>query len=198
MLGPMLSRRQILRGLGGSALAALPGALLLSRPAGATTARAISLPELVGLSEYALVATPTDAYSRWESLGNSNRIVTYVRIEVTHPIDGRPPADTSLMVRTLGGRVGDIGQLVHGEARLQLGSPAVVFLAPSSTDGVLGVTAMAQGHYPLSLEALPVARLGPSPSMPALVNVDGSAVQRLVSKTVAEAEGLVSEIMLRR
>lgn len=170
---------------------ALPGR------ASATTARAISLPDLVGLSQYALVATPTDAYSRWETVGNSHRIVTYIRVDVTHPIDGRPPPDTSLMIRTLGGRVGDIGQLVHGEARLELGTPTVVFLTPAG-DGVLGVTAMAQGHYPLSFDVGGIARLNPSPNMPTLIQVDGSAVQRLASKTVVEAEGLVSEIMLRR
>jgi hypothetical protein len=192
MLGPMLSRRQVLRGLGGiCAGAAWPVT------GWASTARAVSLPQLVGLSQYALVGTPTDASSRWETSGSSHRIVTYVRVEVSHPIDGRPPPETSLIVRTLGGTVGDIGQLVHGEARLELGTAAVVFLTPN-VDGVLGVTAMAQGHYPLTIEADKIARLGPSPDMPALLDVSGCAVQRLVSRTVVEAEQLVTETMLAR
>lgn len=157
-------------------------------------ARAITLPELVGLSRFALVGTATDAYSRWETVGNARRIVTYVRLEVTQPIDGRPPPDTSLMVRTLGGQVGDIGQLVHGEARFELGAASVVFVTPD-TDGVFGVTAMAQGHYPLHADAGDQPRLGPSPNMPTLTRLDGSAVQRLVRRTVTEAEGLVSEIL---
>jgi hypothetical protein len=130
-------------------------------------------------------------------MGSSHRIVTYVRVDVSHPIDGRPPPETSLLVRTLGGTVGDIGQLVHGEARLELGAAAVVFLTPN-VDGVLGVTAMAQGHYPLTFESDKIARLGPSPDMPALLDVRDCAVQRLVSRTVVEAEQLVSEIMLAR
>jgi hypothetical protein len=148
----------------------------------------------VGLSQYALVGAATEAYSRWESVGSSRRIVTYVQVLVTQPIDGRPPPETSLLLRTLGGRVGDIGQLVHGEAKFELDAPAVVFLAPDS-DGVLGVTAMAQGHYPLSRESRDVARLLASPNMPSLTQVQGSAVERLVRKTVLEAESMVSDIM---
>ena len=60
------------------------------------------------------------------------------------------------------------------------------------------VTAMAQGHYPLSFDSDKIARLRPSPDMPALVDVKDSAVQRLVRRTVLEAEQLVSEIMLPR
>jgi hypothetical protein len=161
MIPPMLSRRQVLRGLGlGCTVLAAP------RLASATLARAVSLPELVGRSTYALVGTAMDASSRWETVGQSRRIVTYVRIEVTQPIDGRPPPETSLTVRTLGGRVGDIGQLVHGEARFELGGPA--------DDAV---------------------RLRASPNIPSLTRVDGSAVQRLVRRTVVEAERLVSDIM---
>jgi hypothetical protein len=185
----MLSRRQVLGAMGLGCVA-----LASPRRALATTARAVTLPELVGLSQYALVGTATDAYSRWESVSDSRRIVTYVRVEVTQPIDGRPPPDTTLMLRTLGGRVGDIGQLVHGEARFELGAPSVMFVTPDR-DGVLGITAMAQGHYPLHADAGDVVRLQASSNMPALMRVEGCAVQRLVRKTVLEAEGLVSEIM---
>jgi hypothetical protein len=189
MLPPMLSRRQMLRGIGLGCTA-----LAAPRVASATLARAVTLPELVGLSQYALVGVATDADSRWETVGQSRRIVTYVRVAVTQPIDGRPPPETSLLLRTLGGRVGDIGQLVHGEARFELGAPAVLFVTPDG-DGVLGITAMAQGHYPLGADPGDAVRLRASPNIPSLVRVDGSAVQRLVRRTVVEAEGLVSDIM---
>ncbi len=195
MLRPMLSRRRVIEGIGAGCLAAaLPGVAFFPRVAAATMARAVSLPQLVGLSQYALVGAATEAYSRWESVGASRRIVTYVQVLVTQPIDGRPPPETTLMLRTLGGRVGDIGQLVHGEAKFELDAPAVVFLAPDS-DGVLGVTAMAQGHYPLSRGSRDVVRLLASPNMPSLTQVQGSAVERLVQKTVLEAESMVSDIM---
>jgi hypothetical protein len=161
MLRPMLSRRRVLGAIGvGCAALASP------RLAFATMARAITLPELVGLSQYALVGMATDASSRWETVGSSRRIVTYTRVEVTQPIDGRPPPDTTLMLRTLG--------------------------------GVFGITAMAQGHYPLGTDPDAAVRLRVSPNIPALTRVEGSAVQRLVRRTVVEAEGLVSGIMHAR
>jgi hypothetical protein len=165
------------------------GCTVLASPhlASATMARAISLPELVGLSQFALVGTATDASSRWESVGKTRRIVTYVRVEVTQPIDGRPPPDTSLMLRTL----------VHGEARFELGASSVLFLAPDD-DGVLGITAMAQGHYPLAADPGDAVRLRVSPNIPSLTRMEGSAVQRLVRRTVVEAEDLVSGIMRAR
>jgi hypothetical protein len=151
----------------------------------------VTLPELVGLSRHALAGTPGESWSRWETSGKSRRIVTYHRLSVTQSLDGRPPADSSVLVRTLGGRVGDIGQLVHGEAQLVPGEQTVLFLTEDA-DGVLGVTAMAQGHYPLTRVARELPRLQASPSMPALTRVDGCAVQRLVNKTVLEAEELIS------
>ena len=191
MLGGMLSRRQMLGAFGVGCAAAWPGV------ASATLARAVSLPQLVGLSRYCLVGTATDANSRWETVGKSRRIVTYARVQVTQPIDGRPPPEATLMLRTLGGRVGDIGQLVHGEARFVLDVPMVVFLAPD-VDGILAVTAMAQGHYPLRKESDGVSRLQSSPDMPSLVSMQGSAVERLVKRTVSEAEYMVSDIMRTR
>jgi hypothetical protein len=152
---------------------------------------------LVGLSRFTLVGTTTDASSRWESVGSSRRIVTYSRVEVTQPLDGRSPPDTAVMIRTLGGRVGDIGQLVHGEARLKIGEPTVVFLT-TDVDGLMAVTAMAQGHYPLTSVTREPPRLRPSPSMPALMNVEGCAVQQLVDRTVIEAEDLISKNMPTR
>ncbi|MET0410051.1 MAG: hypothetical protein ABW217_02085, partial [Polyangiaceae bacterium] len=110
----LLSRRRLLQGVAvGTFAAGLP------RSTWASTARALSLPELVGSSRFALVATTSDVKSQWETIGNSRRIVSYHELQVAYPIDGRPPAETRLVVRTLGGRVGSIGQLVHGEAKLE-------------------------------------------------------------------------------
>jgi hypothetical protein len=184
----VLSRRSLLQGIAAGSLTAL------ARPAAATTALAVSLPELVGRSRYALVGVATDASSRWETLGDSRRIVTYFQVAVQQPIDGRPTPDTNVMVRTLGGRVGNIGQLVHGEARLELDAPAVLFLSQAG-DGVFNVTAMAQGQYPLYPDTNAVQRLHASPNMPELFRRSDSAVERLVQKSVLEAETLISDYL---
>ncbi len=186
----MLSRRELLVAAAGGALASLPNL------AWATTARPVSLPELVELSDHALVGTPTSFVSRWETVGRSRRIVTYASVEVQQTIDGRPPKERFLTIRTLGGRVGDIGQLVHGEARLVAEDTSVFFLRPGS-EGVFHVAAMAQGHYPLRLGADRERRLAASPGFPALLGEGTSAARQLVEKTVVEAEQMVCDCLLR-
>src|SRR4051812_9349513 len=105
----MLSRRSLLVG----GLAAL--ALGRARTAHATLVLPITLRELVSQSQHAVVGTPGAATSRWETIGGHERIVTYTPLHIEHSLDGTSPG-SELTVRTLGGRVGDIGQIVAGEA----------------------------------------------------------------------------------
>lgn len=191
----MLTRRRVIsQAIAGCVVTAGLGSWRAT-PAHATTARVISLPQLVGITQHTVVGTPVDSHSLWETLGDAQRIVTYVRIDVAQSIDGRPPATRSILVRTLGGRVGDIGQLVHGEARLTLEKPAVLFLQ-SSSNGVLSVAAMAQGHFPLKSDENRVSRLTLSPDMPYLLKNAASAAGQLVSKTVVEAEDIVCRCLV--
>jgi hypothetical protein len=102
---------------------------------------------------------------------------------------GADPEQDELLVRTLGGRVGDIGELVHGEAMLSLGARGVLFVMPAR--GVLTVTAMAQGHYPLRRDTAGAERLRRSPEASELLHEAGSAVKRLPGLQVAEARTLL-------
>jgi hypothetical protein len=167
----------------------------LSKRASASVVRALSLSELVHTSRFACVGTAVNAVGRWETIGRSERIVTYSLIRLEHSVDGRPAPTRELMVRTLGGRVDGIGQVVPGEATLRLNEPATVFLEDLSKD-LFAVTAMAQGHYPLVADAKGVKRLQPRTAQLELVgDVTGSAVKRLTGRTVPEVESLVySEI----
>lgn len=185
MLGwrAMLGRRQFLWAFG----AAAAGLVLHGRPARASIARAVSLRELVRSSERALVATALAAEGRFESVGGRRRIVTYTRLRVEERLGG-PGGLGELLVRTLGGKVGDVGQVVHGEALLLLGEPALMFLAPSP-EGPLVVTAMAQGHYPIRADKSGERRLVASPRLAEVVG-DGAA-RELAGRRVAEATGLV-------
>jgi hypothetical protein len=123
----MLTRRSalILAGL---------GALSLGFPhtARASVARALTLPELVRQTERVVLATPLQAESRWETVGRARRIVTYTRLRVDETLHGSQ-AESEVMVRTLGGKVGKIGQIVHGEALLSPHEQSVLFigLAPA-------------------------------------------------------------------
>jgi hypothetical protein len=136
-----------------------------------------------------MVGEPLDAYSVWEELGGRKHIVTYTRVRAVELLAGADPKEDELLVRTLGGRVGDLGELVHGEAMLNVGARGVLFVMPAR--GALGVTAMAQGHYPLLRDRAGTERLRRSPEASELLQEEGSAVKRLTGLQVTEARALV-------
>jgi hypothetical protein len=157
--------------------------------ADAAVARALGIRELVDRSKRVVVATPLDQACEWQVIGGSRRIVTLTRVRVEELVTGATPEASELMVQTLGGRVGKIGQLVEGEAQLLVGESSLVFTR-EALSGLYAVTAMAQGHYPIGVEARGKV-LRPSRSMPALVGGKESAVERLRNVTLADAVTLV-------
>lgn len=183
----LITRRRSLVGLSASALTM---GLPIATQAGAAVP--VPLPELIANSRMALVATPREAVSNWEGAGSSRRIVTYSRLEVHQPMHGHHPDSSQLYVRTLGGRVGDIGQVVHGEAELTLNQASVFFLHDIESE-LFRVTAMAQGHYPLLRDGEGVDRLTTSPKLADFVVQDPHcAVVKLRGKTVSAAERLLA------
>ncbi|HVJ16754.1 MAG TPA: hypothetical protein VM686_15040 [Polyangiaceae bacterium] len=163
---------------------------LLPDMAQAGVARGLPLEQLVRRSAHILRGRPLDAYSEWTRYGDQRRIVTYTRVRVDEALVGGGEAE--LLVRTLGGTVGKLGQVVHGEADLLLNEDCVAFLMPDR-DGMLGVTAMAQGHYPLASDSSGVVRLNPSRQLSVLLDDKTSAVARLRGRSVLEARELVKQ-----
>ena len=165
--------------------------LAWSKVATATTARAVSLQDLVRRSTRIVRSTPLDSFARTEAIGGTQHIVTYSRLRVDEAIHG-DTSETEILVRTLGGTVGTVGEIVHGEAELAINEPCVVFLLTDS-QGVEQVTAMAQGHYPLTLDSAGALRLRQSRNMPHLLRGTGSvaAVEQLNGLGIAEARSLI-------
>jgi hypothetical protein len=168
---------------------------LVSHPALASLSRAVRLEELVARSEHVLLGEPLEAYSRWERIGDRKHIVTYTRVRAHELLGGKDPEQDELLVRTLGGRVGELGELVHGEASLRIAARSVLFVMPAQ--GVLSVTAMAQGHYPLEKSSAGVELLRRSPAASELLAEANSAVRRLPGLRVAEARALVQQAVRR-
>ena len=163
--------------------------LAFAGAASATTARAVSLPDLVRRSTRIARATAMESFARSESIGGARHIVTYSRLRIEDPILG-PGGDTETLVRTLGGSVGDLGEIVHGEAELVLQETSLVFLMLDS-NGVELVTGMAQGHYPVALDRAGIARLQLSRNMPRLIGGTTSAVAQLAGKPFSEARTMI-------
>jgi len=164
-------------------------ALAFGRGAQATTARAVSLPELVRRSTRIARATALDSFARSEEIGGARHIVTYSRLRIDDSIHG-PSGESETLVRTLGGRVGDVGEIVHGEAELTLNETSLVFLMLDS-NGVELVTAMAQGHYPVTIDRAGTPRLQLSRNMPHLLDPATSAAALLGGKPFTEARTLI-------
>jgi hypothetical protein len=179
-----MDRRQSL-GLMGIFAATLASANV----AHATTARAVSLPDLVRRSTRVARATALDSFARSEDIGGARHIVTYSRMRIDDSIHG-PSGDSETLVRTLGGRVADLGEIVHGEAELVLHETCLVFLM-IDPNGVEVVTGMAQGHYPITIDGAGTPRLRLSRNMPQLVGGATSAVAQLTGKPFTEARALI-------
>lgn len=129
-------------------LTAVPaGAIALV--AGASVAEAslfreATLELLTQRSSLVIEGTPVEARSIWEETPSGRRIVTYTRVVPSRTVVGAASGD--VWVRTLGGRVDNVGQIVEGEASLGLNRKSLLFLRTSGA-GVMAVTEMGQGHY---------------------------------------------------
>ena len=181
-----MERRGLLTLIGAGAFALLEGG-----PANASTARALTLGQLVKKSQSVLVITGVAKRSSWQTIAGARRIVTDVRVRVDDLVSGADPSSTELVVRTLGGQVGGTGQIVEGEAELTLGEASLTFLSQSHPD-FYGVTAMGQGHYPITAAARGRI-LRTNRQLPALVGGTGgpTAVETLRNRLLDEAKSLV-------
>lgn len=122
--------------------ALLPVVLLLCLSASATTMLSVGLPELTRSADTIVQGTVRRVESRWS--GDGRRIVTDVELQVSEALKGQP--GNSVLVTQSGGRVGDLGQKVSGEASFALGEEVVVFLERRGVQG-FRVLGMAQGKY---------------------------------------------------
>lgn len=165
------------------------------QPAQATLARALRVEELVARSQHVLVGEPLEAYCAWERIGDRKHIVTYTRVRALEVLAGAAPKQDELLVRTLGGRVGKLGELVAGEAQLAPNVRGVLFVTPLRD--LLSVTAMAQGHYPLARDRAGSELLQRSPQANDLVSEDGSAVRRLHGLALGDARTLLRSAVRR-
>ncbi|HLL04374.1 MAG TPA: hypothetical protein VK539_27560 [Myxococcaceae bacterium] len=128
-----------LRTLPTTLLAAL---LLFGLPASATTMLRLDVPELSQNSDTVVHGTVRRVESRWS--GDRRRILTDVEIQVTESLKGQP--GSTVLVIQPGGKMGDIGQMVHGTASFVPGEEVVVFLERKGASA-FQLSGMSQGKY---------------------------------------------------
>ena len=124
------------------ALGALAAALLASLPAAATTSEALDMRELVRRADETVVATAVD--SRVHRDGH-RRIVTDVTLRVERALQGTARVGGRIVVRRLGGAIGDLGMRIEGEPSFEIGGRYLLFLRRLPGTGVLRPVGMSQG-----------------------------------------------------
>lgn len=171
--------------------AALLPVLLLAPRARATLMRGLPLRALCAQSQHILLARAIEAQCVSLPIGGRSMIVTETKLRIEDALAKAAPSSVEIVVRTLGGVLNGVGELVHGQAELSFGQPCLAFLK-SADDGALWVTGMAQGHYPIVSGERSEPRLGPSPRLPTLANFEHSAVRGLVGQSLLQARASIA------
>lgn len=159
--------------------------------AGASVSIAVGWDGLLEASEAAALVTPLESRCLWEE----GRIYTYTRVRVDRVLAGEPGRGGEAWVRTMGGVVGRVGQIVEGEAVLAPERPSLLFLHTAATDpAVYEVTARGQGQFPF-VSAARLVRSGASgvlvrPRAPdaAADRIDGRAVDDVAREVAGSWE----------
>jgi hypothetical protein len=154
------------------AVAGVALGVLIALSSGVRAARAsVSIPvtfdDLVRRATAAAVVTPLEQRGVWEG----GRIATYTYVRVDRTVAGRVAGE--VWVRTHGGAVGHIGQIVEGEATFAIGKASLVFLHPQgsgSSPGTFGVVEGAQGQFLIVTGGRSSPRLGASTGLGGLVS----------------------------
>lgn len=120
-------------------------AMLVPSDAQASVSIAVAFDALVKDADTVGVVTPVESKSVWEE----GRIYTYTRVKVEQGVAGELGTGSEGWIRTMGGVVGKIGQLVDGEPVFTANKSSLVFMRKFKVSGQWEVSARAQGQYPV-------------------------------------------------
>jgi len=134
----------------------------------ATVLRYLPLDRQCAEARIIAVARAEDQVSAWNP--EKTRIYTETRFTLEEVLKGK--VSSSLTVRQLGGRVGDIAQSVAGSPVFVKGRRYVLFLAPLA-DGKYRIVGFSQGCYPIVSDQEGKERISPQLSSAAGVHIVG-------------------------
>ncbi len=110
----------------------------------ATTIRPMSVDRLTRLSSVIVEAHANQTWSQWNP--EHTQIDTYTRLTVTRNFKG--PQTTTVLVKQIGGTVGQIKEVAYGVRHLRPGDDAFLFLEPSAeNDGTMRIVGLMQGNF---------------------------------------------------
>jgi hypothetical protein len=129
------------------ALACAGAATTTTSTAQASVSIAVLFDPLVSASDAIAIVVPAESTSVWED----GRIYTYTRVKIDNGVAGELATGSEAWVRTRGGVVGKIGQMVDGEAVFVKDKPSLVFLRRGNA-GTFDVNARSQGQFPVLVD----------------------------------------------
>jgi hypothetical protein len=118
------------------------GGSLLATDAHASVSIAVTWDGLLHESTAAAFVTSFEARPVWEN----GRIYTYTHVRLDRVVAGDLASGGDAWIRTLGGIVGKVGQIVEGEASFAPGERSLLFVHPGPV-GAFVVTARGQGQF---------------------------------------------------
>ena len=108
----------------------------------------LTIEQMAGEAAAVVRGRVVEQSARWDDLATRKHIFTLTTIEVLEAIHGEATPGLRLVVRALGGEVGDVGMKVAGTPRFSIGEEVVVFARRhpgSATD--YQVIGMSQGKF---------------------------------------------------
>lgn len=162
-----------------SLLLAFAALWVTSTPARASLTRAMDLAELTATAEQVVVADVTKVDSQWDP--GKRTIVTTIEIAVQESWKGAPPGDGKMVLRQLGGTVGDIEMTVVGMPRFAVGEHALLFLQRAAIVG------MGQGKRPLRWDGSSKRWLVDPGDAPGAVHIDPQGKLRAQARPAPES-----------
>lgn len=149
----------------------------------ATSLMSLRLDELTATADHIVIGTVEAQQAHFVAHGE--RIITEVRIRISRSLRGAAPG-SMLVVRHLGGVVGNIGQHVFGEASFQTGEEVLLFAELRA--GSIYPVGMAQGALHVDPRSRTVhadlggAELLPRPAASGPSAVDGHSLSAVVQQ----------------
>lgn len=125
-------------------LALLACIILTPFSAMATTSVPVGEEGMLRTADAVVTGRIVDQWSSWDAARKF--ILTFSRMEVDEAVTG-PYTSTSLVVQQAGGKVGDLGQSVHGVTLLRPQDEVLLFLKAKPTSGVHTIVGADEGHY---------------------------------------------------
>lgn len=166
-----------MRRLAFTALGALAVGLLGVPTAQATVMIPLSVEDLSARSAAVVRGRVLAKQSAWDD--EHRKIHTYTEIEILATVHATNAVPKTIVVRTMGGEVGDIGMRVSGTPKFEEGEEVFVFLRTDPRDArQFQVVGMAQGKYRVERDSGAAVAV-PSEEGLAFVRPDASGVLKV-------------------